>query len=111
MKKSANKFFSKNLIDSIEYAKDGIISKTLLDTPLLKYILFSFEKNQRLSKHSAPFAAGILVLDGKGKFTLGSKTKIGVRGSFFHMPSGLPHAVFAQEKLVFFLIMAKSLKK
>lgn len=99
-----------NLKESVEFAKDGIVSKTLIDIKEVKYVLFCFEKGQKLSKHTAPFAAGILVLEGKGKFLLGSKVYAGKEGSFFHMPPGLIHAVTAEERLVFLLVMVKSKK-
>lgn len=97
-----------SLNEKIEFAKDGIVSKTLIDKKEIKYVLFCFEKGQKLSKHTAPFSAGILVLQGKGKFLLGSKTYIGKEGSFFHMPPGLIHAVTAEENLVFMLSMVKT---
>ena len=106
-----SKPFAKNLKNQIEFAKSGIVSKTLLDTDELKYILFCLEKGQRLSKHSAPFAAGIVVIKGKGKFVLGDKNFTGNTGSFFHMPPKLPHSILAIEDLVFFLVMAKGIKK
>lgn len=92
----------------IEFAKEGIVSKTIVDNPKVKYILFCLEKRQKLSEHKAPFNAGIYVIKGKGEFLLGKESCVGSCGSFFHMPSGLIHAIVALQDLVFLLIMVKS---
>lgn len=96
-----------DLNSMIEFAKSGIVSKTILDSKEVRYVLFCFEKGQKLSKHAAPFAAGIHVLRGEGKFLLGGKTYKGTEGSFFHMPPGMVHAISAVKDLVFLLSMVK----
>lgn len=96
-----------NLKAKIEFAKAGIVSKTISETPKVKYVLFCLEKGQRLSKHTAPFSAAIYVLEGKGDFLLGDKTYQGKAGAFYLMPPGLTHAIKAKDNLVFILVMVR----
>jgi len=108
MKKIEPKALVADLKMMVEFAKSGIVSKTIVDSKDVRYILFCFEAGQKLSKHTAPFAAGIYVLQGEGKFLLGNKAYKGVEGSFFHMPPGLLHAITATKNLVFLLSMVKA---
>ena len=96
-----------DLSKKVEFAKAGIVSKTIAETKKAKYILFCLEKGQRLSRHTAPFSAAIYVLEGKGSFLLGDKTYTGKPGSFYLMPPGLVHAIKAKANLVFLLVMVR----
>ena len=96
-----------DLKEKIEFAKAGIVSKTIFESPKVKYVLFCLEKGQKLSKHTAPFSAAIYVIEGKGDFLLGDKTYPGKAGSFYLMPSELTHAIKAKENLVFLLVMVR----
>jgi quercetin dioxygenase-like cupin family protein len=104
MKKKA--FFVK-VDDIIQFAKKGIVSKSLYDSKDSNISLFCFEEGQGLSKHNAPFEAHIFVIDGEGEFILGDETFTGEKGSFFVMPKGLPHAINATKKMVFLLTLVK----
>lgn len=95
-------------LDSEEqFAERGIVSKTLHQSASLKVVLFSFEKGQALSEHTAPFEAVIHILKGKGEVMLGGETREAVPGALYVMPAGLVHAIKANERLVFLLTMAR----
>jgi quercetin dioxygenase-like cupin family protein len=94
--------------DSIEYADGGIVSKTVLKNEMGNISLFSFDKGESLSEHTAPFDAMIQVVDGKGEITIGGKPNILVTGQTIIMPANITHAVKAVERFKMVLTMIKS---
>ena len=50
---------------SIEYAKDSIVSKTIIEKKTGTVSLFAFDEGQNLSEHTAPFDALVFVVDGE----------------------------------------------
>ena len=89
----------------IEFAKEGIVSKTVADKPHAKIILFSMAAGQYLWEHTASMPAVIHVLRGKGEVKLGRKWHPVKPGAWIHMRTGLDHAVKAAEDLVFLVTL------
>jgi quercetin dioxygenase-like cupin family protein len=94
--------------DSIEYADGGIVSKTVLKNEMGNISLFSFDKGESLSEHTAPFDAMIQAVDGKGEITIGGKPNILETGQTIIMPANITHAVKAVERFKMALTMIKS---
>ncbi|MCX6259681.1 MAG: cupin domain-containing protein [Bacteroidia bacterium] len=94
--------------DSIEYSDGGIVSKTVLKRETGNISLFSFDKGEALSEHTAPFDAMIQVEDGKGEIIIGGKSNILTAGQTIIMPANIPHEVKALEKFKMVLTMIKS---
>lgn len=90
---------------AVEFAADGIVSKTLLEQPGCKVILFCMATGQSLSEHTASCPAAIHVLKGKGVVRLGRKSHQARPGSWYYMPKGLLHALRADEDFVFLLTL------
>ena len=108
---SANEFekstvFSFN--ESIEYSDGGIVSKTVLKKQTGNISLFSFDKGEALSEHTAPFDAMIQVVDGRGEIIIGGKSFFLETGQSIIMPANITHAVKAVERLKMVLTMIKS---
>ncbi len=91
----------------IEYAKEGIVSKRILEKTTGNVSLFAFDKAQRLSEHSAPFDAMIQVLEGKAEVTINKEPFNLEAGESIIMPANIPHAVFATEQFKMLLTMIK----
>ncbi len=91
----------------VEYSNNGIISKRVLDKKIGNITLFSFDKEQRLSEHTAPFDAVIQVIDGKAEVLIDRKPHILQAGDSIIMPANIPHAVNAIEKFKMILTMIK----
>jgi len=89
----------------IEFARNGIVSKTVAKKAGNEISLFCMYTGQELSTHSASFPAVIHVLKGKGQITLGSQSYEAKPHVWFYMPKGLPHAVQSTENLVFLLTL------
>jgi quercetin dioxygenase-like cupin family protein len=94
-----------NLDDMVEFARDGIVSKTLVDEGPTKVVLFSFSPGQSLSEHTASVPASIHVLHGQASILLGDERYEAGPGSYVYMPAELRHAVDASENMVFLLTL------
>jgi quercetin dioxygenase-like cupin family protein len=93
--------------EKVDYSAEGIISKRVIDRPVGTVTLFSFDKGQRLSTHSAPYDAMLQVIEGEGEVTINEVLhKLGT-GDTIIMPAGIPHAVNATEKFKMVLTMIK----
>jgi quercetin dioxygenase-like cupin family protein len=101
-----SKAFSFN--DSIEYSDGGIVSKTVMKKETGNISLFSFDKGEALSEHTAPFDAMINVVDGKGEIIIGGKSFLIEAGQSIIMPANITHAVKAVEKFKMVLTMIRS---
>jgi quercetin dioxygenase-like cupin family protein len=93
---------------SVEYANGGIVSKTVLKKQTGNISLFSFDKGEALSEHTAPFDAVIQVVDGKGEITIGGTPYIVEAGETIIMPANISHSVKAVEKFKMVLTMIRS---
>jgi quercetin dioxygenase-like cupin family protein len=99
---------SRNLVSLIEYAKDSIVSKTILDKKAGTVTLFAFDKGQKLSEHTSPYDAAVQILDGKAKIIIDGEDNDISYGEFIIMPADKPHSVTADEKFKMLLIMIRS---
>jgi quercetin dioxygenase-like cupin family protein len=93
---------------TIEYSSEGIVSKRVLQKETGNITLFAFDKEQKLSEHTAPFDALVQVLDGKAEIIIGGKSNILEQGKSIIMPAGIPHAVNALTPFKMLLTMIKS---
>ncbi len=96
-----------NLSQEIEYSEGGIISKQILKNQAGNVTLFSFDKEQGLSEHTAPFDALVQIIDGKAEITVGGIPHTLKTGRIIIMPANVPHAVFAVEQFKMLLTMIK----
>ncbi len=94
--------------ESVSYADGAIVSKTVLKKQTGNISLFSFDKGEALSEHTASFDAMIQVVDGKAEITIGGKPFLLKEGETIIMPANVPHAVKAVEKFKMVLTMIKS---
>lgn len=99
---------SHNLKDSVSYADGAIVSKIISKNEAGNLTLFSFDKGQSLSEHTAPFDAIIQVVEGEAKVTIDKKEYKITEGELIIMPANIPHAVDATEKFKMLLTMLKA---
>ena len=92
----------------VEYAKDAIVSKTLIKKETGTVTLFAFDKGQGLSEHTAPFDAMVQIMDGEGIIIINGKENMLSAGEFIIMPANIPHAVDASSQFKMLLTMIKS---
>jgi quercetin dioxygenase-like cupin family protein len=96
-----------DLAQSVEYANDAVVSKTLVDKELGTITVFAFDKGQGLSTHSAPYDAVVFVIDGSVQITISEKTTSAAKGQLIVMPANIPHSLQADERFKMLLIMIK----
>jgi len=98
----------KNLAGSIDYQSNGIVSKAMVDKKSGTVTIFSFDKGEGLSEHSAPYDALLYVIEGEADITIGGKSYIVKGGEIILMPANIPHAVKSVEKFKMLLTMIRS---
>lgn len=98
MYKNIEKETKLHLADLAEYCPGQVVSKTLVQNELVSMTIFSFDKGEEISSHSAGGDAMVMVLDGTGKFTVGGVEYVLEAGETLIMPKGIPHAVFGLKR-------------
>ncbi len=95
-----------HLADLVEYCPGQVVSKTLVQNELVSMTIFSFDKGEEISSHSAGGDAMVTVLDGTGKFTVGGVEYALEAGETLIMPKGIPHAVFGLKRFKMLLTVS-----
>ena len=90
-----------NIAGEVDYASGGIVSKQIIKNQAGNVTLFSFDKEQGLSEHTAPFDALVQILDVGG---IPHRLKA---GEIIIMPANVPHALHAVERFKMLLTMIK----
>lgn len=97
-----------NLDELLDYQEGSVVSRTIIDKNVGSVTLFSFDKDQGLSEHTAPFDALVYVFDGKAEIIISKKSNILTKGQMIIMPANDPHALKALEKFKMMLVMIKA---
>ncbi len=96
-----------NMAEMIEYSAGGVISKQVLKNGAGNITLFSFDRGQGLSEHTAPFDAMVEILDGEAEISIDGKPLILTTGQSVIMPAGISHALYASKQFKMLLTMIK----
>ena len=96
------------MVSLIEYQRNAVVSKTIIDKPSGTLTLFAFDKGQGLSEHTAPFDALVYLLDGEAEVTISGKPVQIKQGEMVIMPANRPHALRAISRFKMMLVMIKS---
>jgi quercetin dioxygenase-like cupin family protein len=91
-----------------QFAPNGIVSRTLLNSPEARVVLFGFAAGQELSKHTSSYAALVQVLSGECEFPAAGRMNRMKAGDILYMPAGCVHAVRATQPLSMLLTLFKS---
>ncbi|MDP4266236.1 MAG: cupin domain-containing protein [Bacteroidota bacterium] len=97
-----------NFDKQIEYSTGGIVSKIVLDKKIGNVSLFAFDKDQKLSEHTAPFDALIQIIEGEAEIFINHQPFKLIKGESIIIPANIPHAVIAIQKFKMLLTMIKS---
>lgn len=96
------------LKELIAYQEGSVVSKTLIDRGKGTITLFSFDKGQGLSEHTAPFDAFVQVVDGEAEITISGTSNTVREGEIIIMPADRPHALRAAERFKMLLVMIRA---
>lgn len=81
--------------DIIQASDAGIVSRTLLQSPELRVVLFTFAEGQELTPHTSRRRALVHIIDGSCDFFYADAWHRLEAGAFLHMPPDHLHAVKA----------------
>jgi quercetin dioxygenase-like cupin family protein len=92
----------------LDYQEGSVVSRTIINKEIGTVTLFSFDKNEGLSEHTAPFDALVYVFDGEAEISISKKSHIVKKGQMIIMPANEPHALKALERFKMMLVMIKA---
>ena len=101
---------SLSLTDAAPAVGHGIVSRTLLGTPELRVVLFTFAAGQELTEHTSTARALLQVVRGEGEFVAGGEARSLKAGDILHLPPRMPHAVKATVEMTMLLTLAPERK-
>lgn len=107
METSFEKAVAFPLEESITYTTGGVVSKQIIKSAAGNVTLFSFDKGQGLTEHTAPFDALVQVLDGMVEIRIDGNPHSVSKGQCIIMPANHPHALFATESFKMLLTMIR----
>ena len=96
-----------SFVFGIDYAKDAVVSKTIIKKSAGTITLFAFDAGQGLSPHVAPFDALVQILDGVCTFSIEGTQFQMISGDCIILPAGKIHAVEALKPFKMLLTMIK----
>ncbi len=91
-----------------DYQTGAVVSRTLVDKKIGTITIFSFDKGQGLSEHTAPYDAFVYVADGEAEITISGRELRARRGEIVVMPAGEPHSLHAVERFKMLLVMIRA---
>lgn len=86
-----------SLSEEIDVIQGQVASKTLAQNKAVSITLFAFAKGEEIGEHESNGDAMVTVLEGTGKFTVGSEEYTVHNGETLIMPAKIPHSVYAVE--------------
>jgi len=92
---SADAAAALRLADATQASESGIVSRTVLQSPELRVVLFTFAEGQELTSHTSRRRAVVQILDGTCEFFFAGKWERLAAGALLHLPPNHPHAVRA----------------
>jgi quercetin dioxygenase-like cupin family protein len=90
-----------------EYQEGAVVSREVVRGRNGNVTFFAFDRGQRLSEHTAPFDALVIVVDGRAEISVGGKAHRVDAGNMILMPADVPHALKALTKFKMLLVMIK----
>lgn len=92
---SPDKASSLVFAEEVQNSTAGIVSRTVVQTPELRVVLFTFAEGQELTMHTNRRRALVQILEGTCEFFFAGKWQGLAHGSLLHLPPDHPHAVRA----------------
>jgi quercetin dioxygenase-like cupin family protein len=96
-----------SLKDLVDYADGTVASRMVINRKTGSITIFSFDENEGLSEHTAPFDAVVTILDGECEVWVAGKTFPMKNGETIIFPANVPHALSAVTKFKMSLVMIK----
>ena len=96
-----------DLKDLVAYADGTVASRMVINRKCGSITIFSFDENEGLSEHSAPYDAILTVTDGEADVTIEGKPFTVRAGEMIILPANKPHGVQARQRFKMTLTMIR----
>nr|WP_319538185.1 cupin domain-containing protein [uncultured Methanospirillum sp.] len=96
-----------NLKDLVDYQEGTVASRMIVNTKAGSITLFSFDEDEGLSEHTAPFDAVVTILDGECEVWVQGETYQMKEGDTIIFPANIPHALSAVSRFKMSLTMIR----
>jgi len=96
-----------NLKDLVDYQDGTVASRMIVNTKAGSITLFSFDEDEGLSEHTAPYDAVVTILDGDCEVWVQGVTYQMKEGDTIIFPAGVPHALSAVTRFKMSLTMIR----
>ena len=105
------KLFQKGVVvdlsNLVDYSAGGVVSKQIVKSAAGNITLFSFDKGEGLSEHTAPFDALVQILEGEMEIVVDGNHYRMKAGESLVLPANVPHALTAVKRFKMLLTMIK----
>jgi quercetin dioxygenase-like cupin family protein len=95
------------LRDLVNYQDGTVASRMIVNRKAGSITLFSFDENEGLSEHTAPYDATVTILEGECEVWVAGQTYQMKEGETIIFPAGVPHALSAITKFKMSLTMIR----
>ncbi|MDD1702006.1 MAG: cupin domain-containing protein [Methanoregula sp.] len=95
------------LKDLVGYQEGTVASRMIINRKAGSITLFSFDENEGLSEHTAPYDATVTILEGECEVWVARETHLVKEGETIIFPANVPHALSAITKFKMALIMIR----
>lgn len=95
------------LKDLVEYQDGTVASRMIVNRRSGSITLFSFDEDEGLSEHTAPYDAVVTILDGECEVWVAGETFRMKEGETIIFPANAPHALSAITRFKMMLIMIR----
>jgi quercetin dioxygenase-like cupin family protein len=96
-----------SLKELVSYADGAVASRMIISRKAGNITIFSFDENEGLSEHTAPFDAVVTILEGECEVWVAGQTFQMKVGETIIFPANVPHALSAITKFKMSLTMIK----
>jgi len=98
------------LKDLVDYQDGTVASRMIVSNKAGSITLFSFDEDEGLSEHTAPFDAVVTILDGECEIWIQGVTHQMKEGDTVIFPANVPHALSAMTRFKMSLTMIREKK-
>ncbi|MCC7566479.1 MAG: cupin domain-containing protein [Methanomicrobiaceae archaeon] len=96
-----------HLKDLVQYQDGTVASRMIVNRKAGSITLFSFDEDEGLSEHTAPFDAVVTILDGECEVWVAGETSLMKEGETIIFPANIPHALSAITRFKMMLVMIR----
>jgi quercetin dioxygenase-like cupin family protein len=95
------------LKDIVSYQDGTVASRMLVNKKAGTITIFSFDENEGLSEHTAPYDAVVTIIDGECEVWIAGQTHQMKEGQTIVFPANVPHALSAVTRFKMTLTMIR----